>query len=242
MKVYEAVWSVTSLAVAAVGISVIYLLSPGTLLALMISFGVVGVVLTFALHDGYWESSWPDRVRTAARGGCIGGLAAGGFAGHAVLLGAGVFLLGLAVLSASPAVVRRYVRWVHAAPRTTLDEVARALAYGVPELAALPLPPPPPELPTEDGELRILSDEQLCQQWRASYSAVRAAHGAEDRARVVQNRQRVLDELDRRHGVGFAAWLASSPRSAGNPLPYLQGRRSSRHRIDWDGLITGQDL
>ena len=38
---------------------------------------------------------------------------------------------------------------------------------------------------------------------------------------VVHYRQRILDELARRDPRGLSQWLASAPRAAGNPLPYL---------------------
>jgi hypothetical protein len=250
MKVYETAWAGVCATAAVLGASVVYLLAPGVLLVLGVSFGFVGAILAFTLSDRYWEQTRLGRVRILGRGALLGALAAGGFAGHVVLLGAGVFLLALAVVAASPPVARRYARWLGAArdAAPNLDQVAGALADGVPELAALPTAwdiqrtsqTDSPEQSGADAELGALTDEQLCRQWRATYTTL-AAVAAAEKERVVAHRQRLLDELARRHSVEFAAWLASNPRSAGNPLPYLQGRRASRCRIDWNELITGQD-
>jgi hypothetical protein len=249
MKVYEATWAGVCAAAAVVGASVVYLLAPGVLLVLSVSFGFVGAVLMLTLSDGSWQHLRLGRARVLGRGALLGALAAGGFAGHVVLLGAGVFLLTLALVAASPPVARRYVRWLGAARDATpsLDQIAGAMAYGLPELAAIPTPPDPrdPQQDTqqdtqEDSELGALTDEQLCRQWRATYTRLSSITAGE-KERVVAQRQRLLDEIARRHSIGFSAWLASNPRSAGNPLPYLQGRRASRCRIDWNELITGQD-
>jgi len=53
---------------------------------------------------------------------------------------------------------------------------------------------------------------------------------------TVQERQRYLDELERRNAVGLAAWLASGARVASNPLPYFVRDRTNREAINWDDL------
>jgi hypothetical protein len=246
-RAYEAAWTVGCGLLAVVGAGVVFVFSPVVLLVLAVCFGFVGGVLTLTLTEAGWEQTRLGRVRVFARGALLGALAAGGFVGHVVLLGPGVFLLTLVVVAASPTFARRYAGWLGrargAAP--SLDEVAGALAYASPELVALHVPSSPvtafsPD-PEPDPEVEALTDEQLCRQWRASYTAVVTAGTAAEMERLAARRQHLLDELDRRHRLGFTAWLASSPRSAGNPLPYLQGRRAARCGIDWDELITGQD-
>ena len=49
-----------------------------------------------------------------------------------------------------------------------------------------------------------------------------------------------LDELERRNGSGFAAWLAAGPQAAEDPLPYLNGDRVDAPALDWDELTRGQ--
>ena len=53
---------------------------------------------------------------------------------------------------------------------------------------------------------------------------------------TVEERQRYLDEIERRNAEGFMSWLASSARVASNPLPYLVANRRVRSVINWDEL------
>ncbi|MEP6814583.1 MAG: hypothetical protein ABI873_03405 [Marmoricola sp.] len=56
---------------------------------------------------------------------------------------------------------------------------------------------------------------------------------------AVAERQMYLDELERRNGVGFSAWLAAGPKAAEDPLPYLIGDRVDAPAVDWDELTRG---
>jgi hypothetical protein len=100
-----------------------------------------------------------------------------------------------------------------------------------------------PEDPRDQplSELRRLTDEQLCQGWRASYLALQLRPPDAAILETVEERQRFLDELERRNARGLTAWLASGARAAGNPLPYLVDGRTDHHAINWDELIRGQD-
>ncbi|MFG1814476.1 hypothetical protein ACGFIF_11975 [Kribbella sp. NPDC049174] len=96
-------------------------------------------------------------------------------------------------------------------------------------------PPPVRRVPTTsfaDGsaeaparELSSLDDEALCLAWRRSFVLLEDARSAMARLSVVEQRQRYLDELDRRSPEGLAAWLASGARASGNPLPYVDDAR-----------------
>ncbi|MDN5798209.1 MAG: hypothetical protein L0H79_21020 [Intrasporangium sp.] len=68
----------------------------------------------------------------------------------------------------------------------------------------------------------MLTDTQLCHEWRRSFTALQRAVG--DPARltaVIQTRARYLDELERRHPAAFLAWLAHGARAASDPSRYL---------------------
>jgi len=81
-----------------------------------------------------------------------------------------------------------------------------------------------------------LTDEQLCQLWRASYVAL--LHSSSDRmSTTVLERENYLDEFERRNRSGFAAWLASGPLASASPLPYLVGVPT----INWDDLTREQE-
>ena len=49
-----------------------------------------------------------------------------------------------------------------------------------------------------------------------------------------------LDELERRNASGFAAWLASGPEAAEDPLPYLTRDHIDTPAVDWDELTRRQ--
>jgi hypothetical protein len=91
------------------------------------------------------------------------------------------------------------------------------------------------------ADVRALTDEQLCKRWRASYLAVQQPQATDQMMRSLRQRQLCLDELQRRNSVGFDRWLASNPRAAGNPLPYIRGQRTGHGSINWDDLSDGHD-
>lgn len=66
-----------------------------------------------------------------------------------------------------------------------------------------------------------MTDHELCWAWRHSYQALQSAPTASERAEVVALRQGYMDEMEARHAVAFAAWLASGPRPASGPDRFL---------------------
>ena len=75
-------------------------------------------------------------------------------------------------------------------------------------------------------DLESLDDQALCLAWRRSFLLLQAAASTRASMLVVQQRERFLDELDKRSPQGLAAWMASGARAAGDPFPYL----TDRHR------------
>lgn len=67
------------------------------------------------------------------------------------------------------------------------------------------------------------STGELCRQWQESYDALRRATSPAARLRIVEARQRCLDELERRDPDGLNAWLASNASAAGDPSRFLAG-------------------
>ena len=88
------------------------------------------------------------------------------------------------------------------------------------------------------ADVRDLDDAQLCLAWRRSYVRLETERGAAARLAIVEQRQRYLDELQRRHGTAFQAWLESGARASGNPLPFLQHRSAPGAG---DRVSDGQD-
>ena len=89
-----------------------------------------------------------------------------------------------------------------------------------------------PEPPWMTQSLASLDDAALCFAWRASYVALQQHPSAPVRLRVVQRRQAILDDLERRNAPGIAAWLASGARAAGDPTRYV----TSAHRRTWNPI------
>jgi len=234
MKAYRILWLVVcAVPLAMVGVGAAFVLPPATLAFLFIVFAFVGTILTLSVVIEYGKGPPQDRTRLIASSALVGGTTACAFLGFAVLLGAGVFLLVLFVVVSSPYAVSAYSRWLSPAPTppaAQLDALASAFAYESPEYV-------PFQSPSELGEL---TDEQLCQAWRASYMALQRSLAAQTIA-TVEERQRYLDEFERRNAGGFTAWLASGARAPGNPLPYLIGGRVDHPTLNWDELIRGQD-
>jgi hypothetical protein len=182
----------------------------------------------------------PQRIYRIVWSGVVVPLCTAGFV-TAVVLSAPVLaaLLALAVIGTSPRVVRSSLRWCETPPTsaTLLDGFGQAFAAAYPEFAVLPSPPPP----ATSTDLAAMPDEELCRQWRTSSAQVREAATSRQLSRVQQERQRYLDELERRNEAGFRAWLASGPLAGSDPWPYLRGERTTGCTIDWNELTSGPD-
>ncbi len=226
MRLYTRLWLFVCVPLAAVGASLAFVKFPVAVTFLFIYFGALGMLLTLGFVAEYWECSSHGRMRLLACGAVVGGSVACSFIGLASVLGPRVFLLGVLVLAGSPYAMRRYRRWLGVARQTgCLRSLARAGARARPHYASRPQP-----------DLSTLTDEQLCQLWRASYLALLNPSASPVSTTVVE-RQRYLDEFERRNRSGFAIWLASGPRASASPLPYLVGVPT----INWDDLTRGQD-
>ena len=226
MKTYRKLWLVLCVPLATVGASVAVVKSPVAVTFLFICFGALGMLLTLGFVAEYWERSSGGRMRLLACGAAVGGGAACSFIGFASLLGPGVFVLAVLVLASSPFAVRAYGRWLGVAQRSRcVETLARACAYAHPHYVSRP-----------QMDLSTLTDEQLCYRWRVSYLTLLHSSAGQMTETVVE-RQRYLDEFERRNRSGFAVWLASGPLASANPMPYLVGVPA----INWDDLTREQE-
>jgi hypothetical protein len=234
MTAYRVGWMVVCAALCVLGVGVVFVLSPAGLLFLFVSFAIVGPVLTPAVAGDFWDRPPGERTGLLVTGAVVSGTVAGAVVGLAVILGVGVLPLVLVAVASSPYVVNACRRWVVSAPTPPPERLVTPAPTG---------PSSPPEQPPAQlaAELRRLTDEQLCQRWRASYLALQVGTSATSVLEVVEQRERYLDELQRRNARGLTAWLASGARAAGNPLPYLAAGRVEGHAINWDELTRGQD-
>lgn len=71
------------------------------------------------------------------------------------------------------------------------------------------------------GPTAAMDDETLCLAWRSSYVALQEVSSMARELKIIERRQEILDELERRNSRGFSAWLASKPRAAGDPFRFL---------------------
>ena len=78
-------------------------------------------------------------------------------------------------------------------------------------------------------ELRELSTLMLCRQWQSSYEELRAEPAVSRRLEIVRERERCLDELERRDPAGLQAWLASSASAASDPARFLTEPPQAEH-------------
>lgn len=234
-RAYRIAWLTTCAAAAAVGVTVLSVLSPTVLLTVFVVFAVVGGVLMAASP----ENGHPAVRGARARRGVLGALACGSAAsatiGLTALLGAGVLVLVLGLAASSPAAIRFCTENVLAA--ASAPPPSAAIAGWAPGFVVPPFPGwAPPQLPPD---LHLTSIEELCHAWCASY-VILQERSSRGRARAVlatvRERQRYLDELERRNAPGLCAWLAAGATGSSDPLPYLVGNRAGDGVIDWDEL------
>jgi hypothetical protein len=226
MRLYTRLWQGLCVLLAAVGASVAFVQSPVAMTFVFIYFGIFGMLLTPGFVGEYWELSRGGRMRLLAGGAVVGGSAACSFVGFASLLGLGVFLLTVEVVATSPYAVVTLRRGLGAARRSRCWEAfAHACAFAHPHYVSRP-----------QNDLSTLTDQQLCQLWRASYLALLHAP-ARQMSAIAEQRQRYLDEFERRNRTGFAAWLGSGPLASASPMPYRVGVPT----VDWDDLTREQE-
>jgi len=142
--------------------------------------------------------------------------------GFASLLGTGVFLLAVLVWAFAVRTDRRRLgaaRW-----SSCLKSRVRERAHARSDCLSRP-----------QMDLSTVTDEQLCYRWRVSYLALLDSSPDQMKQTVVE-RERYLDEFERRDRTRFAAWLASGPLASASPMPYAVGVRP----INWDDLTREQ--
>lgn len=77
-----------------------------------------------------------------------------------------------------------------------------------------------------------MDNATLCLAWRTSFVALQQPLPPSTKLRVVERRQEFLDEFERRNARGFAAWLASGARAAGDPSRFITDLQRRKHRHD----------
>ncbi|MGK3201112.1 hypothetical protein [Amycolatopsis sp. MEPSY49] len=82
----------------------------------------------------------------------------------------------------------------------------------------------PATLPASRAPVTDLTTAELCVAWRRSYLLLLVATEGPACRLVVQRRQELLDELERRDRSGFLRWLDSGAEAGSDPAPYLTAR------------------
>jgi hypothetical protein len=181
-------------------------------LALLVSFTFTAAVILGVITE---------HPSTGVHIGIAGGICTAAGVGLLAALGWLGFLIVVAMLVTSPVLrARRADRWWLRLPSLPRVDDVRVPAEDQDSFE--PMQPVEPE----PADLRTLDDAALCLAWRRSFVRLGTIRGAAARLAIVEQRQRYLDELQRRHGEAFQSWLESGARASGNPLPYLQDRPS----------------
>jgi hypothetical protein len=143
------------------------------------------------------DAAWKSAAVTVAAIVLIAGLTvlAGGAVAAIAGAGSAVVVAVALLLRAHPA---RTVWWKRGGPQALW-----------PDRSAVPVS----HLPTS----------ALASEWRRTSAAWPGQLDARTRQVLVQRRQEVLDELERRDPIGFARWLAAGASAASDPAPFMQG-------------------
>ena len=194
----------------------------------MLLVGMCGAATAASL---LWIPGRPAAAKIAWIG-FVAGVAPTAAVGLVVVLGTTGLLVVLLVVGTAP-------------PVKAAARVLCHTATDTPDNVPVDLPPPPPSMvpgvDSPSGEswsldwLASLDDGSLCLAWRQSFLLLEAAQTLDDTMAVVRNRERCLDELQRRCPVGVETWLSSGARAPGNPLPFLSNRPHSPAKPDEEG-------
>lgn len=191
MAVYRLVWHSVCGVFGALGIVLGFAIVPIDVMITLVVAGLFAGILATLL---YWSESPEDRSSHKQRWSILIPVvtaAALAVAGLGAVLGAGGVIGLLLIVGVSSPPA---VRWY-----------ASRLS----------------QTPEADTESPSVSTAELCQQWRDSYKTLREATTPAARLRIVEARQRCLDELERRDPEGLNAWLGSTASAAGDPSRYL---------------------
>ena len=235
MSRYRAVWWCACTVLVVLGVVVAGVRAPVVLTNVSAAFAAVGIILVLRVASGRRPQA--QRPRVHARRSYLSVLMWAGSAGATVgfvsVLGAPGLLVSLVLVVSSPYAIHAFGRWLRSMPTPSAAQLSTwsaAMAYASPEYLAFQ-----PRL-----ELCELTDEQLCSEWQASYATLQGRATSRSRMRTVQQRQRYLDEFERRNAGGLTAWLASGAWASSSPLPYLVESRSADAWINWDELMREQ--
>jgi hypothetical protein len=85
-----------------------------------------------------------------------------------------------------------------------------------------------PVAPSAPDEVAVLATGVLGDEWLQTTAALAGRLDPATRQSVVDRREAVLDELERRDPDGFARWLAAAPTRGSNPADFVRGGPARR--------------
>ena len=85
-----------------------------------------------------------------------------------------------------------------------------------------------PVAPTAPDEVAALATGDLGDEWLQTTAALAGRLDPVTRQSLVDRREAVLDELERRDPDGFARWLAAAPTRGSNPADFVRGGPARR--------------
>lgn len=241
MKAYRLVWHYTCAGLAVLGTCVAFTLGVPAVSAV---FGVAAVIvgaLAINLILGEDDGSMPLRriLQSSTWWSLIGAIASVSVVGLWMMFEAWALVPAALAFGGSPRAVQLYARWLRPRPR----ESCQAQRPQAPTVEDIMISQPERASEAAATELRSLTDASLCRAWQVSFSALQISSSSLQRLRVVQVRQELLDEVERRNPEGLMAWLASGARAAGSPSKFiLSGANLPQRLIGWDELLPKQDL
>lgn len=238
MATYRNVWLTLAGGLTAVGAGAALLAWPAVVVLTFLLFATVVAAGTASMTT---EEGQGPPWRRAVRTGSAAAAALVGAGGLIDLLGTWGFVLVVTTAAINPRVVAWGVRVTAAlgdedgspaAPAPRVDVWLAEAQAERPRESDVPVPafPPSTATPWMREPVENMDDQTLCLAWRSSYVALQRTSSMARELAIVQRRQDLLDELERRSARGFSAWLASSPRAAGDPSRYLSDDSRARHR------------
>ena len=189
--------------------------------------GLVTVLVTAILVGAVSAGMASEGPGGAGRGRPLdtGGRVAGWTAGVLLVLAGLVAVAGAVVTLLVAGAVATAVLTVH---------LRRARARAAARPVAPPRPAPRPVSPAPSRPVRLegpvsprpsvdgLSARALGEEWLHTTALLEARIDPALRRALVDRRESILDELERRDGTGFARWLADRPSSSSNPADHVR--------------------
>lgn len=172
----------------------------------------IGTFLTVSLTEDTTEESLRGQLSRSLRMTLLyaGGLLA--TVSHLAVLGPLTLLLLGALAASSPWLLAR----IDVADGPVHDVDASPSNPGQLDLDTSVLPPD-----VVDPDLRSMSTRALAGGWGRTYWLLERAATCQARMQIVAERQRLLDELERRDAIALRRWLESGPRAAADPAKYF---------------------